>query len=46
MHPTAHLLNATHPFLLPAQAKASGAGKAVKNMPKGAGKGGAKSTGR
>ncbi|KAI7839471.1 hypothetical protein COHA_006739 [Chlorella ohadii] len=29
-----------------AQAKASGAGKAVKNMPKGAGKGGAKSTGR
>ena len=34
-----------HPCL-PAQAKASGAGKAVKNLPKGAGKGGSKSTGR
>jgi len=35
-----------HHLLIAAQAKASGAGKAVKNMPKGAGKGGAKSTGR
>lgn len=35
---------ALHSLLV--QAKASGAGKAVKNMPKGAGKGGAKSTGR
>lgn len=42
--PTAALPHA-HPCL-PAQAKASGAGKAVKNLPKGAGKGGSKSTGR